>query len=108
MIDLDWGNDERSEDPQDYLVNPNSDNRSRLKAFLGGWIKGANSDSHNTLDGIRWVGLGMAYGSILGDVDLNQRRQIYCLLLSQYLATGKVNNWTEEQRKEALRLMSEA
>ena len=108
MIDIDWSNDGRSTDPEDYLVNPKSDNRSRLKAFLGGWTKGAKKDSNNSLDGVRWVGLGMVYGSILGKIDLDQRKQIYRLLLSQYLTTERVNHWTDDQRQEALQLITKA
>jgi hypothetical protein len=106
MIDIDWSNDGRSVHPDDYLVDPDKDNKSRLKAFIGGWTRGANKDSETVLDGVRWVGLGMAYGSILGDIGLDQRREVYRLLLGQYLTTERVRHWRADQRKEALRLVT--
>ena len=35
MIEIDWNNDERSNDVNKYLVDPHRDNESRQKAFLG-------------------------------------------------------------------------
>lgn len=55
MIEIDWNNDERSTDVSKYLVDPDSDNESRRKAFLGGWNRFLNNESSGNLDGVRWV-----------------------------------------------------
>lgn len=106
-IRIDWKKDDRHPDPNKYLIDPHSDNQSRRKAFLGGWTQAGNKGDKIQLDKVTWVGLGIAYGSILGqDVSEEQRNAIYKLLLDQYLSTSdKAAEWTEEQRAEALRLV---
>ncbi len=104
MIEVDWSNDERSTDAHKYLVDPNSDKESRRRAFLGGWTRYLNNESSDTLDGVTWVGLGMAWASVLGDITMDRRKGIYRLLLSQYLSSERVKHWTNEQREGALRL----
>lgn len=109
-IKINWSDDDRHHDAYKYLVDARSDNRSRLKAFLGGWTQAANKGDRVELDKVTWVGLGIAYGSILGqDVPEEQKNAIYRLLLDQYLSTSdKVAGWTDEQHGEALRLVDEA
>lgn len=107
MIDIDWTNDERNTDPSKYSIKPDS-NEGRRKAFLGGWTRFISNAGSTTLDRVTWVGLGMVYASILGDMPLDQRKDIYRLLLSQYLSSDRVGHWTVEQREEALRLVTES
>lgn len=108
MIVMDWSNDERNTDAHKYLVDPNKDKESRRRAFLGGWTRYLQNESSDQLDGITWVGLGMVWASVLRDIPLDQRRGIYRLLLSQYLSSDKVKHWTDYQRREALRLVTQA
>ncbi len=107
MIEINWGNDGRNTDANKYLVDPDS-SEGRRKAFLGGWTRFLNQGGSDYLEEVTWVGLGMVCASILGDISLDRRKDIYRLLLGQYLSTEKVNHWTEDQRREALRLAAEA
>jgi hypothetical protein len=107
MIDINWNNDERNTDVNKYLVDPDSDNESRRKAFLGGWTRYLNQRSSSNLDGIRWVGLGMVYASILEAIPEEQKKEIYRLLLSQYITSDRVQHWTEEQRRQVMQLVTE-
>jgi hypothetical protein len=75
---------------------------------LGGWTLFLNQGGSDHLKEVTWVGLGMVYASILGDISLDRRKDIYRLLLGQYLSSEKVKHWTEEQREEALRLVGES
>jgi hypothetical protein len=106
IIEIDWSNDERSMDVNKYLVDPDSDKESRRKAFLGGWTRYLNNGSSDSLDGVTWVGLGMVWASVLEDIPLDQREGIYRLLLGQYVWSNRVKHWTDEEREEALRLVS--
>jgi hypothetical protein len=106
-MEIDWSNDERNTNASKYLVDPTSDNQSRRKAFLGGWTRYLNNESSHSLDGVTWVGLGMWCASILGDIPEVQRKDIYSILLGQYVGSDRVKHWTDDQRKEALRLASE-
>jgi hypothetical protein len=105
MIDINWSNDERNTDVNKYLVDPDSDDESRRKAFLGGWTRDLNQGS--SLNSVRWVGLGMVYASILRDIPEQQKREIYRLLLSQYITSERVRHWTDEQRRQVLQLVTE-
>jgi hypothetical protein len=107
MIDINWSNDERNTDVNKYLVDPESDNESRRKAFLGGWTRHLNQASSDNLNGVRWVGLGMVYASILRDIPEEQKKEIYRLLLSQYITSDKVQHWTDEQRGRVMQLVTE-
>jgi hypothetical protein len=92
VIETAWTNDERNTDAHTYLVDPDSDKESRRRAFLGGWTRYLNNESSDTLDGITWVGLGMVWASVLGDIPLERRKEVYRLLLGQYLAI-KIAHW---------------
>ncbi len=107
MIEINWSNDERSTDVNKYLVDPYSDNESRRKAFLGGWNRFLNNESSGSLDGVRWVGLGMWCASILGDIPEDQRKDIYRILLSQYVGSDRVEHWKTEDRERVLQLVAE-
>ena len=107
MIEVDWKNDGRNTDVNKYLVVPDS-NEGRRKAFLGGWTRFLNQGGSDHLKEVTWVGLGMVYASVLGEIPLDRKKDIYRLLLGQYLSTEKVSHWTEDERAEALRLATEA
>ena len=107
MIDINWSNDERNTDVNKYLVDPDSDDESRRKAFLGGWTRDLNQGSSSSLNSVRWVGLGMVYASILRDIPEKQKKEIYRLLLSQYLTSERVQHWTNEQRRQVMQLVNE-
>jgi hypothetical protein len=108
MIKINWNQDDRNTDVNKYLVNPNSDKRSRLRAFRTGWANFLKKKNNNTLDKVTWNGLGRVYASILGDIPLDQRKNLYWLLLSQFVTSDKVKHWTDEQRQETLWLVEEA
>jgi short-subunit dehydrogenase len=107
MIDINWSNDERNTDVNKYLVDPDNDNESRRKAFLGGWTRHLNQESSSNLNSVRWVGLGMVYASILRDIQEEQKKEIYRLLLSQYITSERVQHWTAEQRRQVMQLVTE-
>lgn len=107
MIEMDWGHDERTTDVNKYLVDPDS-NEGRRKAFLGGWTRFLNQGGSDYLKDVTWVRLGMVYASILDDISLDRKKDIYRLLLGQYLSMEKVSHWTEDQREQALRLAEKA
>lgn len=108
MIKLDWNNDQRSPEVNNYLVDPNSDKESRRRAFMGGWTRYLNHGDGDSLDEVTWMGLGMVYASVLRDIAVAKRKDIYRLLLSQYVSHERVSHWTDEQRQEALRLVADA
>jgi hypothetical protein len=101
MIELNWKNEDRSTEPHDYL------NHSRRGAFLRGWTIYLETRNTVELDVVHWEGLGMVYASVLGNITIEDRKQLYRLLLRQYLATENVKHWTDEQRKEILRKADE-
>jgi len=107
MIDINWSNDERNTDVNKYLVSPDSDNESRRNAFLGGWTRYLNQGTSSNLNGVRWVGLGMVYASILRDIPEAQKKEIYRMLLSQYITSERVQHWTDEQRRQVMQLVTE-
>lgn len=107
MIKMNWNIDERNTNVSKYLVDPQSDKESRRKAFLGGWTRYLNNESSDSLDAVSWVGLGMWCASILGDIPEKQRKDIYLILLGQYVGSDRVKHWTDEQREEVLRLAGE-
>ena len=102
MIEINWGQDDRNIDVNKYLVDPLSDNQSRRKAFLRGWTIFLSQGGSDYLDRVSWEGLGMVYASILGDVALNQRKDLYRLLLHQFTVSDRVSHWSDEQRREVL------
>ena len=108
MIKVNWNADERNPNVGKYLVDPNSDNQSRRKAFLGGWTRYLNNPTSDNLDAISWVGLGMWSASILDDIPEDRRKEIYRVLLGQYIGCDRVKHWTDEQRNEALQLVTES
>ena len=67
-----------------------------------------NNGSSGSLDGVRWVGLGMWCASILGDIPEGQRKDIYRILLGQYVGSNRVKHWKAEDREKVLRLVAEA
>jgi hypothetical protein len=75
---------------------------------LGGWTRFLDQGGSNHLEEVTWVGLGMVYASVLGDISLDRKKDIYRLLLGQYLSTEKVSHWTRDEREEALQLAAEA
>jgi hypothetical protein len=95
MIELNWKNEDRSTDPQDYLT------RGRCAPFLAGWTRYLNDPTTVKLDVVHWEGLGMVFASVLGAIPVEDRRQLYRLLLRQYLATDRVKS-TDEERKQIL------
>jgi hypothetical protein len=103
MIEMNWKNDDRSMDAEDYLTV------GRCRPFLAGWTR--YLDGHTTatkLDEVHWHGLGMVFASVLGNQPTEEnRRQLYRLLLRQYLATDRVKHWTDEQRKQILKKADE-
>lgn len=107
MIQINWKNDQRNQAVEKYLVGAKHP-ESRLKAFLGGWTRQLNENWPRTLNEVTWVGLGMVYGGILGDINVEQRKAIYALLLSQYLASERMNHLSEEQRTDILRLVNDS
>jgi len=107
MIEMNWNNDERNTSLSKYLVDPKSDSQSRRKAFLGGWTRYLNNKSSDSLHAVSWVGLGMWCASILGDIPEERRKDIYHILLAQYVDSDRLKHWTDEQREEALRLVTE-
>lgn len=107
MINLNWSNDERSVNPQKYLVDPNSSNESRWLAFTRGWTRFINHGGGEEKDGVSWWGTGMFCASILGDLPLEERRLVYKVLLAQLLTSERTAHWTEEQRERAMSLLEE-
>ena len=58
--------------------------------------------------GVSWVALGAVYAEILDEVPVDQRKQVYRLLLSQFLKSNIVKHWSDAERQEALRLVTGA
>lgn len=107
MINLNWSNDERSVDPQDYLVDPVSNKKSRWRAFNGGWTRYINHEGGKRHDRVAWVGAGMFCASVLGDLSVEERRLVYRILLAQLLTSERTAHWTEEQRERAMSLLAD-
>lgn len=103
MIEINWKNDDRNRDVEEYMT------KERRTAFLSRWAIHLKNPSKTTrLEQVRWGGLGLVYASILGDIPHEQRKELYLLLLTQYLASDRMKHWTDEQRKEALRIAADA
>lgn len=96
MIELNWKNEDRSRDPEDYLT------RGRCRPFLAGWTLYLRRPNV-----VHWEGLGMVFASVLGAIPVEDQKQLYRLLLRQYLATDRVKHWTDEQRKQILQRADE-
>ena len=107
MIKINWDQDDRNPNVDKYLVDPNHDNQSRRKAFLVGWTRFLNQGGGDYLDRVTWEGLGMTYASILGDIPLDQRRDLYRLVLSQFVVNDKVQHWTKAEQSEVLKKVEE-
>lgn len=107
MIDLDWSNDERNSNTSKYLVDPNKSRQNRLNVFLEGWKMKLKGTHNKKGKDITWRGLGAVCAGILGDIPVEQRKQIYQLLLGQFLASNKVKHWTDDERREAMRLVTD-
>jgi hypothetical protein len=106
MLDIDWRNERRSPKANKYLVDING-RESRRRAFLGGWNYYLKNKPTERLTTVSWRRLGMLYASVLGNIAEDERKQLYCLLLTQYMVSDRVKHWTDEQREVALRLATE-
>jgi hypothetical protein len=52
--------------------------------------------------------VGAFYASILGDIPEEQRRGLYYGALAQFVTSERCREWSDEERREALRLAREA
>lgn len=103
MIDIAWLNDERSDDPEEYLIDWN-DKKSRMRAFLAGWGQFLTGDySYSQISELTWHAVGAYYASVLGDIEVAKRRWIYYAALAEYIKSDRCFHWTDEQRQKALR-----
>jgi hypothetical protein len=103
MIEINWNHDDRNTDADEYMTN------ERRRAFLVRWSIYLKTGSNTTrLEKVHWGGLGLVFASILGNIPAKKRKELYLLLLTQYLASDRVKHWTDEERKEALRVAAEA
>lgn len=50
MIELDWSNDVRNTDVDEYLFAPNDREKGRRTAFLRGWSRFVNNQGTTRLD----------------------------------------------------------
>jgi hypothetical protein len=106
MLEIDWQNERRNPNANKYLVDPNG-RESRRVAFLSGWKHYLKKRPTERFTTVSWRRLGMLYASVLGNIAEDERKQLYRLLLSQYLSTDRVKHWTDEQRQGAMRLANE-
>ena len=102
MIDVAWLEDDREYRTESYLI-PWNDPHSRQRAFLAGWTLFLNEKTYEK-DVLHWYTVGAYYASILGDVPEAKRRKLYYAALAEFLKSQKCAEWTDEQRREALRL----
>lgn len=107
MMDIDWSQDDRSTDAAKYLVDINLDFESRRRAFLGGWTRYLSESGGHSETRVTWEKLGMVYASVLGDIPVEQRKQLYSLALGQYVCSQRAAHWTDRQRRDAMRLATE-
>ncbi len=106
MIEIAGLNDDREEDPDKYLIDWN-DKHSRQTAFLRGWTIFLNDGEYNKVL-LHWQTVGAYYASILGDIDIAQRRKLYYAALAEYVKSVRCSHWSEGQRQEALRRARQA
>jgi hypothetical protein len=55
--------------------------------------------------GVSWLALGAVHAAVLGEIPIDQRKQVYRLLLGQFLQTETVMHWSDKERREALKLL---
>ena len=107
MLGINWLDEKRNDDIELYLVDPENDSHSRLKAFQKGWTRYLNGKAPEEIPGVSWEGLGMLYASSLGQVGKEVKIGVYRALLSQYLSTSRMSRWPAEKREKALRLVED-
>jgi hypothetical protein len=106
MVDVAWLREDRTGDPKKYLVAWN-DPESRQRAFLGGWTSYLEH-GHLETEVLHWRTVGAFYGSVLGNVAEDVRRQLYFACLAEYVKSTRCRHWTDEEREKALALAAEA
>jgi len=98
---INWRGDKRKRKPADYAYSPD-DRQNRLNTFLAGWIDQLNRPGSFAQD-VTWKNLGRVYASILGDLPVQSRRDIYALLLRQFVHGPQTRHWSDADREIALR-----
>ena len=108
MIQVNWQNDDRDNMPGRYTTDWEVD-KGRLSAFLRGWTNWAKYGEHPQ-DVLHWQTMGALYASTFGSqeaakqVPVDVRCELYHVALLAYVNSQRCAHWTDEQRKEALRL----